>query len=56
MIQIEEDKKIEEVLNNQLKEKKEICQEKELEIFYLREEVKRKASTNLKFEKSSSAL
>jgi hypothetical protein len=37
MTQIEEDKKIEEVLNNQLKEKEEICQAKELEIVSLRE-------------------
>jgi hypothetical protein len=56
MIQIEEDKKIEEVLNNQLKEMEEICQAKKLEITSLREEVKRTAATNLKFEKSSSAI
>jgi hypothetical protein len=36
MIQIEEDKKIEEVLNNQLKEKEEIFQAKELGIVSLR--------------------
>jgi hypothetical protein len=36
MIQIEEDKKIEEDLNSQLKEKETIWQEKELEIVSLR--------------------
>ena len=38
-IQVEEAKRIEEVLTSQLKEKEEICQERELEIVLLRQEL-----------------
>jgi hypothetical protein len=54
-VQIEEGKKIEEVLKSQLKERENICNSLESEIVYLRRELER-SSTNIKYEKSSTTL
>jgi hypothetical protein len=53
--QVEEAKRIEEVLRAQLKEKEDVCNSLESEIVCLRKELER-SNTNMKFEKSSTTL
>jgi hypothetical protein len=57
--QLEEEKRIEEILANKLKEMEDIFHERELEIVFLRKELDKtvtQLNTNLKFEKSSTVL
>jgi len=52
VIQEEEIREIEKCLRRQLKEKEEIFEEHELEIASLKEDLKKRVSTNMKLEKS----